>query len=64
MINPFGEKYCSLKIGINNCEETTYYFIEAEDPFEKKIVLSVEDLWAIMNNGRLDREDYLFELEK
>jgi hypothetical protein len=36
MLNPFGESYYSFKIVINNCAETTYYFIEAEDPFKEE----------------------------
>lgn len=36
MINPFGDKYYSFKIVINNCKEKTYYFIESKDAFEKE----------------------------
>lgn len=38
MINPFKDKYYSFKIVINNCKETTYYFVESKDPFSEEDV--------------------------
>ena len=34
-INPDMEKYCSFKIEINNCRETSYYFKKLDVESEK-----------------------------
>ena len=34
MVNPFNDKYHSFKVVINNCRQTTHYFVKAKDPFK------------------------------